>query len=96
MTPVSYHTKNKSCEACTTAVPCSRLYGARVEAVEVPQPPLGHSEAAGIVHEDEALLEALMIDRGGDVPCGNRKNTKYENTAAAAAAAASNGKLKVK
>ena len=40
-----------------------------MEAVEVPQPSLGHPEAPGVVHKDEALLDALMIDRGGDVPC---------------------------
>lgn len=59
------------------AKPCSRLYRARVEAVEVPQAPLGHPEAAGVVHEDEALLDALIDDGGGDgdVPWGSGNNT---------------------
>lgn len=55
-----------------------------MEAVEVPQPPLGHPEAPGVVHKDEALLDALMIDRGGDVPChapcssGTIRNSKIQ------------------
>ena len=86
-TIVPVHTEHKTYD--TKSVPCSRLYGTRVEAVEVPQPPLRHPEASGVVHKDEALLDALIIDCGGDVPWAmwQPENTKYnyENTAAAAA-----------
>lgn len=58
----------------------------------MPQPPLGHPEAPGVVHKDEALLDTLMI---GGVPYTSRfqqEKTKYENTAASTA---SNGKVNV-
>lgn len=72
---------NSTQEGPLLSVPCSGLNGARVEAVEVPQPPLGHPEAPGVVHEDEALLDTLII---GDVPYRlQQENTRYENTAAA-------------
>lgn len=52
--------------------PCARLSGTGVQAVEVPKPPLAHSKAARIMHEDDPLLHNLCRatvtakGRGGD------------------------------
>lgn len=51
--------QNTTIRARFSTSPCSRLSGAGVQPIEVPQPPLAHPKPARIVHEDDPLLHNL-------------------------------------